>query len=137
MNVIAPHLRAHLTAIGRWNVDGISRRATARHCPTCGLVILAGLDDDVAARPARTDPTPLSRLGEVAALILGRTTYQLRWLAGRYQLDSRETWTIRAHPAGTGPGDVLAEHVCGSALPAAPTQITPPTARVLPEHPDF
>jgi hypothetical protein len=60
------------------------------------------------------DPDPLSRLGEAAALIAERTTYSLRFLSGRLELDVRGHFEIRGEAARDGLRlDVLARHVCG------------------------
>jgi hypothetical protein len=128
---IAPWLRAHLIATGRWNIDGINRTARTRTCHDCNALTLAGLDDPRCAGPAITDTTPLSPLGEAIAHIEGRSTYALTRTANQLTLDHRNQWTIAAHPAGTGQADILAEHRCGTTPPppplCTPSRIRPPT----------
>lgn len=130
-------LVAHLKAIGRWNDDGITRRAQARPCTSCGVVCMTGMTAEPCAVTVRADSVPIDATGELLALMgtlhVGgtdrpRRTYRLRWYAGRgrYELDLRDRWMIRRAPAGSVhpiDGDrvvVLAEHVCGaSALPVS------------------
>lgn len=123
--MIAGWLQRHLEAQGLWDADGITRRARVRRCRKCRARIIVGLDADLIAGEAVCDIDPLSAIGEAAALILGRTTYCLRWVGGHLQLDHRSHFEVRGHPAGTAykpggapPYDVVAEHVCGTRLPA-------------------
>lgn len=111
-------IEASMRARGLWNEDGIARRARARLCPKCGDPIMVGLDADVAAYPAKCDPTPLNALGEVQALMTGRATWHLNYIGGRYEINYRYAEHIKAHPAGSDPRvEVLAEHKCGMATP--------------------
>lgn len=59
------------------------------------------------------DTRPLSRLGELDALMRGRATYSLKRGGGRLELWHRDDFRIAGSPAGEGRADVLAEHVCG------------------------
>jgi hypothetical protein len=75
---------------------------------------MVGLDADVVAGEAKTDPAPLSPFGEVVARTAGILTYNLRWKGDRYELDFRDSFEISAHPPGDRPNvDVVAEHECG------------------------
>lgn len=106
-------LRAHLEMRGLWDADGYGRAAKARRC-RCREYVLAGLDGDRCAFPVAVDPDPLSRLGEAVALVAGRSTYSLRMLSGRLELDHRNHFEIRGEVARTNlRHDVLVRHTCG------------------------
>jgi hypothetical protein len=112
-----PWLRRQLEAAGRLDTDGVGRAASGASCRGCGAQVLQGLDDDTCALPAAVDPQPISVLGEAAAVLAGRDTYDL-WGRARVELDYRDAVRIawpRAWP-------VLAAHTCGAPpLPADPT----------------
>lgn len=96
----------------------ITTTATPTRCPRCQAPVLAGHAEGV---PARVDPTPLDEHGEAAALLDGRTTYNLLVeLTGRRYLVPRTSIEIAA-PRRC---DVVADHQCrpGSSPPppAAP-----------------
>jgi hypothetical protein len=115
--MIPTWLQTHLDAVGAWNADGISRAARAGYCRGCGRVVLRGLDADRAALPVAADPEPLNVLGEFLALSVGRKTFDLHW-RGRYELDPREPWHIRARPAQLrGKSAVVVEHSCRDVMP--------------------
>lgn len=112
--------------------NAISRRAKEHTC-VCGATILVGLDADRAAGEARVDPTPVTALGEVMALLDGRTTYRL-YAAGRLELDHRSRWHITG--ASADHVLVLAEHRCQT--PPLPTRPATNTAlKELPDEPDY
>lgn len=115
-------LQEHLEIRGLWDSDGTTRVARARRCRTCREYTLVGLDSDHCALPVAVDADPLSPAGEVAALLAGQTTYSLRDLAGRLELDRRTHFEIRGDAARESVRhDVLARHVCGQpSLGAAP-----------------
>jgi hypothetical protein len=69
--------------------------------------VLAGLDDEPCGLFTMVDPYPLSALGEVGALSLGRRTYYLL----RGCLERRNRWTIPGH-LPSHELLVLAEHDC-------------------------
>ncbi len=123
------HPYAHLASK---HPDGI--RAT--WCPTCHTPILAGLDAEVCAFTARTDPEPLNALGEALARIAGRNTYEIRTVGRVARLRYRNAGAITSRPAGapahalTG-YDVVAAHTCHAATPEAAT-----TASNLPANTD-
>lgn len=121
------HVRRHLEATGVLTADGFSRRARLHPCRACAQPVVSGLDANVCALTGHADPHPLTASGEVAALLDGRTTYELTDRVDRSELDARDTWDIRARPAGGDP-PVLAEHRCRQPIPAdwqATTSRTP------------
>lgn len=136
MRPIPTWLRQHLIDTGHLTETGTSRRARPK-THHCGALILTGLDDDRCAGEATTDPLPLTPLGEALAHLEGRTTYQLT-RRGRLELDQRNQWAITAHPAGTGPFDVLREHRCDTPPPAPDLTTTSclPTRPSRQETPD-
>jgi hypothetical protein len=116
--MIAPWLSRLLEAQGRLNTDGVHRHARARFCARCGHTILTGLDADTAAMPIRTDPTPITALGELTALMAGTPTYELRWLTNHYEIDYRDQHRIKGNPPGIWKGgDVLVSHRCELPFP--------------------
>jgi hypothetical protein len=115
--MIPTWLQTHLEATGAWNTDGISRATRASYCRSCGRVVLRGLDADRAALTVTADPEPLNPLGEFLAVSSGRRTFDLSW-RGRYELDFRDAWYIRARPARLhGKSAVVVEHSCGDVMP--------------------
>lgn len=102
--MIPAWLRDHLEQRGLWDTDGVGRGAKVQRCRKCREYVLVGLDADRCALPVACDPDPLSRLGEAAAVIAGRTTYSLRWLSDRLELDHRGHFEIR--------GDARCGDVC-------------------------
>jgi hypothetical protein len=98
------------------------RTATLHPCKQCNQPILTGLDADTAALTAKTDPTPLTPLGETIALLQNRATYNLTTTDnGKKKLDHRDQWHItmpRQHP-------VLPEHQCGQPLTEYAENIRP------------
>jgi len=113
---IPPWLQRHLEATGRADTDHIKRRVQAGTCRTCHAPILTGLDATRAGYPSRTQPTPISELGEALALAAGAPTYDLVDAGDRYELEARDTHTIPA--ARRWP--VLAAHRCGVTWPVDP-----------------
>lgn len=78
---------------------------------------MRGLDADRAAWPVAVDVYPLSPAGELAALISGRPTYSLIWIAGlgRYEIDFRYPENIEHSPPGSKVNrDVVVGHRCGT-----------------------
>lgn len=103
-------LQRHLEDRGLWDTDGVSRAARARRCRDCRRYVLTGLDADRCALPVAVDPDPLSVLGEATAILAGKTTFALRFLSGRLELDHRGHFELRSPPRRL---DVLAGHACG------------------------
>jgi hypothetical protein len=94
---------------------GAGRRARAAHCPGCRKPVLRGLTAFPGAISVDCDPPPLSSTAEALCLLVGRRTYELRYIGVEYDLDVRDQWRRRERPAGVTPKvDVLALHVCGS-----------------------
>lgn len=135
-----PWLKAHLTEQGLIHPDRITRRAHTRLCTTCRQPVMVGLDNDRAAMPAHTDIQPLTPLGEAAAIILDRPTYNLQWAGIHgYQLTLRTNFEINAAPPGTQKHvRVVAEHVCGTQLPTTKESLpSGPSKNPLPQDPPF
>lgn len=115
-------LAQQLINSGHWDVNAIGRNARGRRCRDCGEWVLAGLDGDRCAEAVHVDPTPLSALGEMVALVGGLGTYALRTESPAFRIDHRHRWAIARTPAGS-PGqryDVVAEHRCGAPEPTGP-----------------
>lgn len=113
-------LEAHLIRAGHLTETGLTRAARIHTC-TCRATTIAGLDGDVLAFEAHTDPQPLSVHGEAFALLEGRVTWHLRRERNRYVLEPRDSYDIRRHPATSRPReDVLRQHRCHTA-PLDPT----------------
>jgi hypothetical protein len=108
--MIATWLQEHLENCGRWDTDGVSRAARARRCRSCRQYVLTGLDADRCALPVAVDPDALSARGEAIAILAGKSTYSLRWLSNRLELDRRNRWEIAGASRRL---DVLAGHLCG------------------------
>jgi hypothetical protein len=95
----------------------VSTPAAATTCRKCRRIVLAGWSDGFMVR---TDPQPLNALGELAALVAGKRTYnvsavtRLLWLRDTYNIGRRDH-------------QVLADHICGAAQPP-PEYRAPPTA---------
>lgn len=120
---------------------GAGRHARAAKCPACGGHVMRGLTEHPMAISVDADPHPLTATGEAVCVILGRPTYELRYLAGRrYDLDHRDQWRRKGRPAGvTRNVDVLAAHICQRPPPPpwAPTMLDEPTHATTPEEPNF
>lgn len=97
----------------------------AQPCPQCRQPTHHGPDAPNLGIPTRTDTTPLTRAGELAALLDGRKTYEIsRTPRGRTEISYRDHWRINRsqHPT------VVATHICGHPTPrewAAPQPPTP------------
>jgi hypothetical protein len=107
---------------------GATRSAKAVRCRTCRRSVLRGISADWGGLSVDVDPAPLSRLGEVLALLADRATFELRWLGDRYEIDRRDQFRIRGNPAGTNGVDVLVRHDCvmsnGPPLPTTDSQLS-------------
>lgn len=111
----------------------VFRAARLHPCPRCRRPILSGLDDDIAARTAHADPTPITPLGETLALLTGRATYDLCAPYGRRELWRRDHW----HIAGARKYPVLPEHKCGQPLDAHTETLQHRNRYVCPAEPPF
>jgi hypothetical protein len=114
-------------------VGDIWRSARLRQCPRCGAPVLAGLDAPVAGLPVRADPTPLTALGEAAALLAGRPTFDLTDIGGRKEITHRDVEQI----SGTRKYVVLAAHRCGQPLHQFAEKTTAKKRYVIPDEPPF
>lgn len=97
----------------------MSRVASQSVCHKCSAHIRSGLDADALAFVARVDDEPLSRQGELLAVISGRRTYSLE--GGR--LHRREHHHLRTPSRAP-----YVEHRCWEPFPAtwlAPAQKPP------------
>ena len=90
---------------------GTTDKAKVGRCPMCGARVLTGLDSDPAGIPVRADITPL-RDGheELAALLAGRATFDLRKIGRLPRLRFRDQYQVADKPPDTT--TVLAEHKC-------------------------
>lgn len=105
------------------------RTARPDRCRHCKAPILRGLDENLCAFQIAVDPAPLAAIGEVLALLDGRSTVTAHRDRSNIILTRRNQWAISRHPAGqpdrVQPYDVLAEHHCGSPpLPAIDSALT-------------
>lgn len=66
------------------------RQAKPGTCRRCGAPVLRGEDHDRIAAPATVNPEPVTRHAEVAAILTGRTSYNLIRGALHYR---EPTWT--------------------------------------------
>lgn len=106
-----------------------------RWCPGCGLVVLVGLDADVAALPAVVDPRLVTLRGEARALARGRTSYQLVGGVDAARLEYRDAFAVAGRPANRV--DVLVSHSCDDALAADSFRPADTTAYFPPQDPDY
>lgn len=98
----------------------MSRKAVDTFCSRCWTHTLTGGDGDVAALNATVDNSPLTRSGELLAVISGRQVYAVDI---RGALHRRDRWMLRRPSAEA----VVAEHRCDSPLPTA--WLAPPSPR--------
>lgn len=122
-----------MTGLPAWVADKIAtttgldprlgRRPRATICRRCQAPVLHGLDGERCALQVDADPTLLTNIGELLALLAGRATFDLD--SHPPQLTHRHRWRIRGHPADTN--TVIPEHTCGAAaLPNRPPEPPPP-----------
>ena len=116
-----------------------SKLARCRHCKA---TIVRGFNDDWCAFQVDADPTPLTALGEVLALMAGHRTLTARRNHHRLLLTRRDRYAIATFPAqGHRPGnrwDVVPEHTCHTTWPDAAitsSVITPPPPTEFKECP--
>lgn len=138
---MAPWISRLLETKGLLDGDGVHRSARARYCPTCHQPVMAGLDGDVGGFAVKVDPTPVDAGGELAALMAGRRTYTLAWLANRYELDYRDAGRMQFTPPGTKANhDVVVSHSCNSPINsgfAIPSSINHSTSEGFSNEPTF
>ena len=88
----------------------MTRRALVADCRDCRQLTLAGTDRNRAALGAIVDNLPLTRGGELLAVLSGRKVYALDI---RGALNRRDRWMIRTPSRDP----VLPEHRCGDPVP--------------------
>lgn len=123
-------LRDMLIASGTLSETGLSAKARLRRHLPCGGLTVAGIDD--SGFDTWCEPSPLSRDGELHALLEGRRTWDLY---GGHGLTLRRSLAIAHRPAGDQQRPVLAEHQCSTPLPAE--WLAPPVAEPLKQEADF
>ena len=87
----------------------MSRSSSRHQCHKCGAHIRSGLDADVLAFVARVDDEPVTRQGELLAILNGRRTYSLE--GGRLYRRERHHLQIPARAP-------YAQHRCWEPFPA-------------------
>jgi hypothetical protein len=90
-------------------IENNRRAARQQPCPTCGIDVLVGPDDERCALTARVDLTPVTLLEEVVARLNGRHSYELI----RGGLNHRDDFTIRARRDRY---PILLDHECETAV---------------------
>jgi hypothetical protein len=120
---------------------GAGRQARATKCRDCHAAVIRGLTAFPMAVSVDADPHPLTQQGEAVCLILGRATFELRYLlGGTYDLDDRDRWRRKGRPAGLSKQvDVLARHMCNRPPPPpyAATMLREPDHNDTPEEPPY
>lgn len=118
---------------------GATRNARNSRCQACKRSTVIGIDRDFGGMAVECDSAPLSAIGELAATILGRATYDLHPHGGRWRIDRREYWHMRDTPPGSPCNDVLVWHDCDApALDSIPTVIQlAHVSAELPDEPPF
>jgi len=127
------HLLRMLQAKGVITDRGTSRISRMRRCAHCRTVILAGLDGNVLALDADVDLVPITRRGELLALVSGRVTYELSRDGRLYRRPPRRV--VFGPP--TSSSTVHAAHRCGEPTPAEWQAITPRPAAATTEGMPF
>lgn len=117
---------------------GATRNARQSRCQACKRPTIIGIDRDFGGVAVECDANPLSATGELAAIALGRRTFDLRAHGGRWHIDRREFWHIRDVPPGSPRNDVLVKHECDAPmLSSIPTVVQIQAICVLPDEPPF
>lgn len=116
----------------------ISSPAMLDACRRCGSLILRGQSEGMTAR---ADPTPLDRRQELAAILAGLATYDVRPLGLPRQPFLGYRCSFRILSANQG-WKVVAEHRCppGPHTPQPPTKpihLTIPCGEPIPDNPPF
>lgn len=99
----------------------MTRAAVHTICPRCWTYTRTGADADACALTAVVDDVPLSRTGELMAVVAGRLVYECDL---RGALHYRDRWSIRSAAKGV----VYAAHRCDEPIPAPWRQPTSPPA---------
>lgn len=102
-----------------------TRRSFETVCQACWAYTLTGLDADALAFTVTVDDTPLTRAGELLAVLAGRSTYS-RDIRG--ELSHRDRYALRS----PSPDPVHATHIHDQPLPSAWLAPTPRTTAPTP-----
>ena len=106
----SPAVLARLAAEGVYR-DGLRRgRPTPRHCPRCGLTVLACIDPDITNRTQALDALPVTAAGELAALLDKGESFEWRDYAPP-EIEYRGSRAISENSADKSA--VLVTHFCG------------------------
>jgi len=105
----------------------MSRSCNPHQCHKCGAHIRSGLDGDALAFVARVDDEPLTRQGELLAILNGRKTYSL---------EGQRLYRRDLHHIKKAAEVVHATHRCWEPMPVGWTKPPAPTNHV-PENPPF
>ena len=119
------HLLRLLKDKGVITERGTSRVSRMRRCRRCRTLTLAGLDGNVLAMDADADLPPLTRRGDLLALVAGRVTYELGADGRLHYRSPRHV----VHGPPTPSSSVHAAHRCGVPPPAEWLAPPPPPAR--------
>lgn len=122
-------LETKLIHNGVMTSDRVTKHAKPRHCPTCGLITLVGLDD-LLPKTIHADLLPTTTTGEAHALLTGKRTFG----NDNGQLYERRAGQITLHPADNW--RTHTEHQCGTPPLPINTQFTP-TPPTNQERPPF
>ena len=124
-NTIPRHVLRHLIDTGRMTTSHLTRKAKYRR-HTCGLILIAGIDD--AGIETWLWPLPTTTHGEYAARMANLFTYSTAIGQGIYY---RDAITITGSPADTKPTYIT--HRCTDPPPPINWQLIPtPTAQPAP-----
>ena len=98
------------------------KNARTGRCNKCGLIVLRGLDDPDCGMAATVDPTTLTVLGEVWAVVDGRKTYRLYGttvftMGLWYRMPFNRVHSPVGDKDQSGIVKVVAEHRCGYPIP--------------------
>jgi hypothetical protein len=105
-------------AIEEKNPNTFGRHARWEICGLCSAIILTGWDayDDYAGH-YKLDPAQLDTMAELAALLAGRDTFELRHDDdGNKTISRRDQHRILASPASSHRWPVLPQHRCRQPL---------------------
>ena len=125
------------TQLRAGKINGANQTAKYHRCRKCKEIVLTGLNAHAAAWTITVDPTPLTKLTELAAILTNRDTVQATRHPGQgYELNYRT-------PGDQWPTNplVLPQHKCGHRFPGflEPPTTTNPTANAygVPDEPTF
>ena len=123
MNGMPEWLVVHLTAIGRYDTDGVRRGARLSRCSQCRRQVLSGLDGDRCAMAVTCEPYEIDEKGEALALMLGLQTYTLTQTNGAKGVVWNIDWRASNVLGRSRRYALVAEHRCEMAVPPTQDQI--------------